>query len=92
MMIYIIFSFTGHDGHRKLDKPYKRCCKAQGSCHINSSCTSQMKILCEKDGKVTVNFQKTHYGHVANLAHVRLPKHEKEKIAAKLVNGVPPKK
>lgn len=51
-----------------------------------------MKIVCEKDGKVTVNFRKTHYGHVANLAHVRLPKHEKEKIAAKLINGVPPKK
>ena len=86
------FLLTGHGGHRQLDKQYKRNCKSQGLCHMNSSCTSQIKMILDKDGKVTVNFRKTHYGHVANLAQVRLPKHEREKIAAKLVYGVPPKK
>ncbi|XP_072385507.1 uncharacterized protein [Diabrotica undecimpunctata] len=84
-------SKTSHDGKQVLNKQYKRNCKSQGLCHMDSLCTSQIKIVSAND-KITVNFQKTHYGHEIELGKIRLPKQEREKIASKLLVGIPPKK
>uniref|UniRef100_A0A6P7GUU1 Uncharacterized protein LOC114341030 n=1 Tax=Diabrotica virgifera virgifera TaxID=50390 RepID=A0A6P7GUU1_DIAVI len=83
-------SKTGHDG-KQADKQYKRNCKPQGLFHLNYSCTSQIKVVRGND-KVTVNFQKTHYGHEIEVGKIRLPKQERGKVASKLVVGIPPKK
>ncbi|XP_072400090.1 uncharacterized protein [Diabrotica undecimpunctata] len=50
-------SKTSHDGKQVLSKQYKRNCKSQGLCHMDSLCTSQIKIVSAND-KITVKFQK----------------------------------
>lgn len=61
--------------------------KSQGCCKMKNSCTSELKVTMESN-KITVEWQKVHYGHTLELQHVRLSKPDKQSIATKMVNGV----
>ncbi|CAG9814036.1 unnamed protein product [Phaedon cochleariae] len=68
---------------------FKRRGKIQGSCKLNSRCTSMIKLM-EGTNKLSVTWVKTHYGHTTELEHLRISKTEKSIIASKLFSGVPP--
>lgn len=62
--------------------------KKQGSCKINRMCTSQIIISQNtKVNGITAQYFPTHYGHELDIQHVRIPKLERENIAAKLKLG-----
>nr|CAH7714871.1 unnamed protein product [Callosobruchus chinensis] len=63
--------------------------KGQGSCKLDYSCTSQIKVTQEEIG-VVVEWQKVHYGHTQDLRHLRLSKAEKQYIVSKLKKGETP--
>lgn len=54
---------------------------------MKNSCTSELKVTMESN-KITVEWQKVHYGHTLELQRVRLSKPDKQSIATKMVNGV----
>lgn len=58
---------------------------------MDTVCTSRIKVI-RQESSITANFQETHYEHTAELSKIRLPKHEKDKIASKLMSGVPCKR
>lgn len=66
----------------------QRLLKSQGSCKMNSACTSQLRLLINHGKQFYVRFQKTHYGHNLDLKHLRISKEDKDIIASKLVAGV----
>ncbi|XP_074037973.1 uncharacterized protein [Leptinotarsa decemlineata] len=68
-----------------------RLLKSQGSCKINSSCTSEIKVV-EENNKILIEWQKVHYGHNLDIQYIRLPKTEKQNIATKITNGVAPQR
>lgn len=49
--------------------------KSQGSCKMMNSCTSEIK-LAKENNKISVEWQKVHYGHNKEIKHIRLPKAE----------------
>ncbi|VEN46696.1 unnamed protein product [Callosobruchus maculatus] len=63
--------------------------KSQGSCKLDYSCTSQIKMTQEEMG-IVVEWQKVHYGHTRDLRHLRLSKAEKQYIVSKLRKGETP--
>ncbi|XP_050295412.1 uncharacterized protein LOC126735463 [Anthonomus grandis grandis] len=69
----------------------KRLQKSQGSCKLEHNCTSFINVKNES-GALLVEWQKEHYGHTNDLEHIRIPSHEKESIASKLISGVPPQR
>lgn len=73
------------------DAQIKRLQKSQGTCKINHSCTSGIKVTIE-NGKYHVEWQKTHYGHDFELKHIRLQKSDRNCIASKLISGVTPQR
>lgn len=68
----------------------KRNTKTQGSNKLNFACTSQIK-LTEIDGFCFATYYKTHYRHDRDLKHLPISKTDKEKIAQKLIAGIPTK-
>ncbi|KAJ8943228.1 hypothetical protein NQ314_009801 [Rhamnusium bicolor] len=72
---------------RKIDHSSKRMRKIQGSNKINYACTSQIRVIVNKN-KCTAFYYKTHYGHNIDLQHLHIPKDERSIIAAKLSSGV----
>lgn len=67
--------------------------KSQGSCKVDSSCTSQIKLISNNNNSdLHIQWQKTHYGHSMDLQHIRLLKQDRQVIASKLINGVRPNK
>ncbi|KAM7281172.1 hypothetical protein ISCGN_006164, partial [Ixodes scapularis] len=66
----------------------KRQLRAQGTCKTNVQCLATIQAT-EKDGKVTVEYQAEHYGHLKELKHLRLFTTEKEALADKLKQGIP---
>ncbi|KAM4051837.1 uncharacterized protein ACNLHF_026275 isoform 1-T4 [Anomaloglossus baeobatrachus] len=69
-----------------------RKCKSQGTCKINTNCTARMKAKTLSDGAVHLYVCYTHYGHDAQLCHIRIPKRDREDIAENLQEGIPAKK
>lgn len=68
-----------------------RAQKSQGFSKMSTSCISFIKAMNE-NGKLRVEWQQTHYGHQLELQHLRLHKTDKQLIAFKLIEGVPPRK
>lgn len=69
--------------------PRQRAIKLTGSCKLNRSCTSEIKVVSNKSTlKVSATFLKSHYGHDSEIQHLRLPKTEKADIAQKLASGI----
>lgn len=66
----------------------KRMKKVQESRKINSACTSQIKVIINKNN-ILATFYKTHYGHKNDIKHLPLQKCERASIANKLSSGIP---
>ncbi|CAI6367795.1 unnamed protein product [Macrosiphum euphorbiae] len=67
----------------------RRKLKSQGILKINNNCTSSITLTVNKiDGTVQAVIHHTHYGHEAELIHLRIPKSDKQEIASKLLQGV----
>lgn len=67
----------------------KRKLKSQGILKINNNCTSSITLTINiKEGTVQAIIYHTHYGHEAELKHLRIPKSDKQEIASKLLQGV----
>lgn len=75
-------------GHKLINANRVRAIKSQGSCKMESKCTSQIILTIENNGQFCCIYHKTHYGHNINLQHVRIPKGDRMDIAAKLTSGV----
>ncbi|XP_025410571.1 uncharacterized protein LOC112683653 isoform X1 [Sipha flava] len=67
----------------------RRKLKSQGILKINNNCTSSITLtINEIEGTVQAIIYHTHYGHEAELVHLRIPKSDKQEIASKLLQGV----
>lgn len=67
----------------------RRKLKSQGILKINNNCTSSITLTINKvEGNVQAIIYHTHYGHEAELVHLRIPKSDKQEIASKLLQGV----
>jgi len=67
----------------------RRKLKSQGILKINNNCTSSITVTINKnEGTVQAIIHHTHYGHEAELVHLRIPKSDKQEIASKLLQGV----
>ncbi|XP_026810264.1 uncharacterized protein LOC113551897 [Rhopalosiphum maidis] len=67
----------------------RRKLKSQGILKINNNCTSSITLTINKiDDTVQAVIYHTHYGHEADLAHLRISKSVKLEIASKLLQGV----
>lgn len=66
----------------------KRVTKSQGSCKLSYSCISQMTITIRDDTTVLMKRCKSHYGHQADLQHLRINIDDQLVIASKLISGV----
>ncbi|CAH0547094.1 unnamed protein product [Brassicogethes aeneus] len=66
-----------------------KCLKSQGSCKINSNCTSQIILKKMNMDKYRVDYFKTHYGHDLEVQHIRIPREDRIDISARLSSGVP---
>ncbi|VVC36370.1 Zinc finger C2H2-type,Zinc finger, SWIM-type [Cinara cedri] len=76
-----MYQSSAHSRRRKL--------KSQGILKINNNCTSSMTLtINEIEDTVQARIYHTHYGHEAELIHLRIPKTDKQEIASKLLEGV----
>jgi len=67
----------------------RRKLKSQGLLKINNNCTSSIILSINGvDDTVQATIHHTHYGHKAELVHLRIPKTDKQDIASKLLQGV----
>ncbi|KAE9536479.1 hypothetical protein AGLY_007268 [Aphis glycines] len=67
----------------------RRKLKSQGILKINNNCTSSITVTVNNtDDTVQAVVYHTHYGHKAELVHLRIPKSDKQEIASKLSQGV----
>ena len=55
---------------------------------ISNNCTSTIKQIEDKGGRITAEFVETHYDNNLELQHVPIPDDKKEEIAAKLQQGI----
>lgn len=63
--------------------------KSQGSSKLGYHCTAQLSATVDNtSGKVVVKPWLTHYGHSDNLAYIRLPNSDRQKIASRFKDGV----
>lgn len=86
IITYYACNRTGKKSQSK--EVFKRVTKTQGSCKINSACTSKIKLLKNINGSFSAIWNKTHYGHSAEVQHLRISKQQRSSIASKLINGV----
>ena len=63
--------------------------KSQGSRKIDSHCPSRIIASVSKDGKVTVLYWKSHFGHKMELAHIPIPSPVKRSVASQIASKVP---
>ncbi|XP_065218134.1 uncharacterized protein LOC135844585 [Planococcus citri] len=71
----------------------KRHLKTQGSKRIGAYCPAQIKVFKDPSNSsypIQVEFCKTHVGHENELCHITLSPKTKQKVAAKLLDHVPP--
>ncbi|KAJ8971502.1 hypothetical protein NQ314_000664 [Rhamnusium bicolor] len=73
----------------KIKLPIKKLPKSQGSCKLNKSCVSYIKLVKENGKKIVAVWQKTHYGHENAIQHIRLSRADRNAVASKLAAGVP---
>lgn len=82
------YYLCNRSGKLQPSKCCKRLPKSQGSCKLNRSCTSSIKVL--HGNFFFTTWVKTHYGHSQELQHIRLPKDDRATVASKLMIGVTP--
>ncbi|CAB0007690.1 unnamed protein product, partial [Nesidiocoris tenuis] len=80
---------SGPARYRRDEKSRKRLVKVQGSCKTNTLCPALIKASFHPDGKVSVEFRRSHFGHAAEPVHLTIPSEVKESIAEKIRNKVP---
>ncbi|XP_065679057.1 uncharacterized protein LOC136093752 [Hydra vulgaris] len=73
-------------GMYKSSRTGKRRIKSSGTCKIEKNCTSTIKEVTNKDGKIKVEVYYTHYGHSQDLHHTWITK--RQEIASKLLQEV----
>lgn len=75
--------------YQSVSQGRRRKLKSQGILKINNNCTSSITVTINKnEGTVQAIIHHTHYGHEAELVHLRIPKSDKQEIASKLLQGV----
>ncbi|KAJ8927486.1 hypothetical protein NQ314_020049, partial [Rhamnusium bicolor] len=62
----------------------KKLPKSQGSCKLNKSCVSYIKLVKENGKEIVAVWQKTHYGHENEIQHIRLSRADREKFVTTL--------
>ncbi|KAJ8932031.1 hypothetical protein NQ314_015004 [Rhamnusium bicolor] len=67
----------------------KKLPKSQGSCKLNKSCVSYIKLVKENGKEIVAVWQKMHYGHENEIQHIRLSQADPNAVASKLAAGVP---
>ncbi|KAJ8962438.1 hypothetical protein NQ314_005734 [Rhamnusium bicolor] len=71
----------------RLENKSHRIQKSQGTCKIDSSCTSQ--IIIDRIGiELNVIYHKFHYCHEKQVQHVRISQENRTKFASKLQMGI----
>jgi len=81
--------FCNRSGHYVSQSAGKRQIKSQGSSRSGQSCPASM-IVNERGSLFTATYFPTHYGHEKKLCHLTLASSERQQIAGKLLQGVPP--
>lgn len=75
--------------YQSVSQGRRRKLKSQGILKINNNCTSSITLTIDEiEGNVKAIVHHTHYGHEAELVHLRIPKSDKQEIASKLLQGV----
>lgn len=75
--------------YQSVSQGRRRKLKSQGILKINNNCTSSITLtINEIESTVQAVIYHTHYGHEAELVHLRIPKSDKQEIASKLLQGV----
>ncbi len=86
-LIYFYCNRSGfYDGRHDSGKRRK---SGKGSSKLGFYCTATMTARLFKNGSVSVETCVDHYGHSIQLAHVRIPKLERQRLAGKIRQGVP---
>ncbi|XP_022192903.2 uncharacterized protein LOC111050844 [Nilaparvata lugens] len=67
----------------------KRHLKIQGSSKIGAFCPARIIATTDKNGKISVDFRKTHVGHDLELAHIPLSVEDKKLLASKISQKIP---
>ncbi|KAJ8929623.1 hypothetical protein NQ314_017665 [Rhamnusium bicolor] len=67
----------------------KKLPKSQGSCKLNKSCISYIKLVKENGKEIVAVWQKKHYGHENEIQHIRLSRADRNAVASKLAACVP---
>ncbi|XP_073987303.1 uncharacterized protein [Rhodnius prolixus] len=56
--------------------------KKQGLTKIGAHCPARMKVLCKKDGAISVHYTKTHLGHEREICYINLSLDERKYLAS----------
>jgi len=81
--------YCNRSGYQSSLQNRRRKLKSQGVLKINNNCTSSITVnVNNTDDTVQAVVHHTHYGHKAELVHLRIPKSDKLEIASKLSQGV----
>lgn len=82
---YISFACSRSGTYKsKLQDPEKQL-KAQGSKKLGFHCTAGVQVK-EYKTHVSAVYYNEHYNHEESLAHIPIPKADKENIAGKIIN------
>ncbi|XP_050061416.1 uncharacterized protein LOC126551591 [Aphis gossypii] len=81
--------YCNRSGYQSSLQNRRRKLKSQGILKINNNCTSSITVnVNNTDDTVQAVVHHTHFGHKAELVHLRIPKSDKQEIASKLSQGV----
>lgn len=75
-------------GSYKRNSKGVRKTKACGTRKIENNCTASLKVTEHTNGKITTEWNSTHYGHVVESGHLNISKTLKNKIIFKLKQGI----
>uniref|UniRef100_A0A0A9VWY5 Putative zinc finger transcription factor protein 17 n=1 Tax=Lygus hesperus TaxID=30085 RepID=A0A0A9VWY5_LYGHE len=87
--IYFRCNRSGKVRLRVTSDDRKRERKSQGSRKIDSHCPARITASVTTDGRVTVLFCKSHFGHEMKLAHIPIPSPVRRKVASQIASKVP---
>lgn len=87
----VMYYYRCHrNGYHKSKSKNIRNIKRLGSSKINGYCPSKITAtICNKTGRVTVDYIPTHVGHTMDLRRIPLKKAERDILAAKISQKIP---
>lgn len=85
----IYYYYCNRSGFYSTQSTGKRQIKSQGTSKLNTYCTAFIKTTQHmKTGEIQVQTCTTHYGHLEQLEHIRLPEKIRLSVASQLCQGV----